>query len=309
MTSSTTEQTLNNGTFCNLQVSIWTASKKMPTGEVHLGDTDDTLFRVNKDLIAKQVLKPIRQQAQKANEILHNRALPFNIRGVYYIPTANIQSALDSIEGYKARFWEKVNEFCNQYEVYREEARLRLNGHFKESDYPEPDKIRDKFGWEMQMMQFAAPSRLQFVSPEMYQRAMVDFHARIEEFRENSVGLLREKFRELVQHMQERLTPGADGQRKIFRDSMVSNLREFIADFQSLNITNDTDLGEQVRRVGQLMEGVEPQQLRDSTAFPTLISNVLVRVRERVDQMIVNAPKRRVRYQHQESAQDQGVAA
>ena len=38
--NSSVEQTLNNGTFCNLQVSIWTASKKVPTGEVSLGATD-----------------------------------------------------------------------------------------------------------------------------------------------------------------------------------------------------------------------------------------------------------------------------
>ena len=305
MTSSTTERTLNNGTFCNLQVSIWTASKKVPTGEVHLGETDDTLFRVNKDLISKQVLKPIRQQAQKANEILHNRALPFNIRGVYYIPTSNIQSALEAIESYKTKFWEQVDAFCARYEEYREEARLRLNGHFRETDYPQSSKIRDKFGWEMQMMQFSAPSRLQFVSRDMYNRAMIDFHSRIDEFRNSSMALLREKFRELVEHMQERLTLGEDGQRKIFRNSLVTNLREFISDFHSLNITNDTELEEQVNRVGALMNGVEPQQLRDGTALPQMVSMVLNGVKEQVNTMIVDAPRRRVRFQ----PQDQEVAA
>lgn len=155
------------------------------------------------------------------------------------------------------------------------------------------------------MMQFSAPSRLQFVSREMYERAMLDFHSQIDEFRENSVSILREKFRELVEHVQERLTPGEDGQRKIFRNSLVTNLREFVSDFQALNITNDTELAEQVHRVGLLMEGVEPQQLRDCTALPRQITGILGRVREQVDQMIVNAPRRRVRYQ----AQDQEVAA
>ena len=295
--NSSVEQTLNNGTFCNLQVSIWTASKKVPTGEVSLGATDESLFRVNKDLIEKSVLKPIRQQAQKAAEILHSKALPFNIRGIYYVPTQNIAKVLETIEDLKTQFWQQVDEFCAQYDLYREEARLRLNGHFHETDYPSTDKIRDKFNWNLQMMQFSAPSRLQFVNREMYEQATANFHADIEAFRENSVLLLREKFKALVDHMMERLTPDADGQRKIFRNSMVENLRQFIGDFQNLNISNDTELAEEINKVNLLMEGVQPEELRSSTALPQYLGQILERVKTNVDQMIETAPKRRVRYE------------
>jgi hypothetical protein len=304
--SGSTEETLNNGTFCNLRVSIWTASKKVPTGEVELGETDEALFRVNKDLIEKSVLKPIRQQAQKAAEILHNRALPFNIRGVYYIPTKNISTVMESIAGYQSTFYDKVEEFCSHYHAHREEAHLRLNGHFVETDYPSADKIRDKFKWELQLMQFSAPSRLQFVSKEMYDQAMMNFHADIETFRENSIGLLREKFKGLVDHIVERLTPDEDGQRKIFRNSMVDNLKSFVQDFQHLNITNDTELAEEINKVNLLMEGVQPQELRSSGALPQQLSSILSQVQENVDQMIISAPKRRVRY---EASSDNGVAA
>jgi hypothetical protein len=292
---SSIEQTLNNGTFCSLQVSIWTASKKVPTGEVQLGETDEALFRVNKDLIEKSVLKPIRQQAQKASEVLHQRALPFNIRGVYYIPTANIAKVMEDIERYHEQFWARVNDFCLEYEGHREEARLRLNGHFRESDYPSTDKIRSKFNWNLQMMQFSAPSRLQFVSKEMYQQAMDGFHEEIDQFRENSVLLLREKFKGLVDHILERLTPEESGQRKIFRNSMVEGLRSFIQDFSSLNITNDTQLAEEINKVGLLIEGVSSQDLRDSELLPQRVTSMLGQVQASVDQMIQVAPRRRVR--------------
>ena len=305
--SGSTEQTLNNGTFCNLRVSIWTASKKVPTGEVQLGETDEALFRVNKDLIEKSVLKPIRQQAQKAAEILHNRALPFNIRGIYYIPTKNISTVMETIAGYQSIFYEKVEDFCSHYHAHREEARLRLNGHFRESDYPSADKIRGKFKWELQLMQFSAPSRLQFVSQDMYEQAIANFHADIEDFRQNSVSLLREKFKGLVDHIIERLTPDEDGQRKIFRNSMVENLKEFVHDFQHLNITNDTELAEEINKVNLLMEGIEPSQLRSGQALPQQITSVLGRVQASVDGMIERAPKRRVRYEVS-NAQD-GAAA
>jgi hypothetical protein len=109
-----------------------------------------------------------------------------------------------------------------------------------------------------------------------------------------------------VDHIVERLTPDEDGQRKIFRNSMVDNLKSFVQDFQHLNITNDTELAEEINKVNLLMEGVQPQELRSSGALPQQLSSILSQVQENVDQMIISAPKRRVRY---EASSDNGVAA
>jgi hypothetical protein len=104
---------LNSGTFCNLQVSIWTASKKVGTSSIDLGETDQTLFRISKDLVERSTLKPIRQASAQANEILHNRALPFNIRGVYYIPNSLIVEVTDQIRQWESEFWQQVRQFCS----------------------------------------------------------------------------------------------------------------------------------------------------------------------------------------------------
>ena len=289
-------QTLNNGTFCNLQVSIWTASKKVATGTVNLGETDETLFRVNKDLIERSALKPLRQVSQKASDILQNRALPFNIRGVYYIPNGLITSVIESIREYEFSFTSRVEEFCERYSQYRDQARLRLNSHFRDSDYPSTDKIRQKFKWNLQMMAFSAPDSLQSVSSEMYEEANRRFHQEIEDFKDNSVTLLRHKFSELVSHIVERLTPDEDGNKKIFRNSMVGNLKDFLNDFEALNLTNDHELAEQVSRTRNLVEGISPEDLRVSTRLSQMITQNIAQVQETVANLIENAPKRRIRY-------------
>ncbi|MBF0243889.1 MAG: hypothetical protein HQL31_01280 [Planctomycetes bacterium] len=295
--TSNVQNALNSGTFCNLQISIWTASKKVPTNSVQLGETDETLFRVNKDLVERSALKPIRQASQSAGEILHHRALPFNIRGVYYIPNSLITDVVRSIRDSERVFWEQVNSFCSNYSHYLEQARARLNGHFVEAEYPPADKIRQKFAWNLQMMAFTAPDSLIAVSPEMYQEANRRFHQEIEEFTENSVALLRHKFSEMVGHVVERLTPDENGNRKIFRDTLIGNLREFLDDFHSLNLTNDAGLAEQVNRARTLIEGISPEDLRISTGLSAMISQSMGKVQEAVTGMIENAPKRRIRYQ------------
>lgn len=295
------EDTLNKGTFCNLQISIWTASRKVPTGTVTIGEgADESLFRVNKDLIEKSVLRPIRQQAQCANEYLHNRALPFNIRGIYYLPNSSIHDALEKIKSFEETFNYKVEEFCTQYVQYRDEARIRLNGHFREQEYPSVRDIRDKFGWNLQIMQFSAPSQLQLVSSEMYREAKLKFDQEIEEFRFNSMALLRSRFSELVEHVCDRLTPDADGNRKIFRNSTVDNLKEFIEGFSHLNITDDSSLAEEVNKVSMLIDGMDPEMLRSNEVMIQRVSSVMIRVKETVSGLVENAPKRKIRYQKRE---------
>ena len=294
---STNNQTLNNGTFCNLQVSIWTASKKVGTTSVDLGETDQSLFRISKDLVERSTLKPIRQASSKAAEVLHNRALPFNIRGVYYIPNSLILEVTDQIRDWETKFWQQVDQFCESYQTYREEARLRLNGHFREEDYPSLEKIRQKFAWNLQMMAFSAPESLQTESPEMYREANRRFQQEIDQFKESSVALLRSKFSELVSHIVERLTPDEEGNRKIFRNSMIGNLQDFLNDFEALNLTNDQDLSEQVNRVRGMVEGIGPDDLRLSSGLSQMISQSMGHVQEAMSNLIENAPKRRIRYQ------------
>lgn len=295
------EQTLNNGTFCSLSISIWQASKKVAKGMVEIGhDADENLFRVQKDLIERDHLKPIRQAAQKAGEVLHGKSLPFQVRGIYYVPNRLVLEAVEQIRGFERDFRNQVDEFCRNYPRYREEARARLNGHFQAHDYPED--VREKFDWNLSMMAFSAPNQLQAVSPEMYQEAMGRFHQDIEEFRQNSVALLRERFAGLVSHVVERLTPEPNGTRKIFKNTLVGNLRDFLKDFEGLNFTSDQELQAQVERVRGLMNGVEPALLRDSSAMAGRIAASMSEVQKQVTAMIENAPVRRIRFKREEAA-------
>lgn len=159
------------------------------------------------------------------------------------------------------------------------------------------EKIRQKFNWNLQMMVFCAPESLQAVSPEIYREANRRFQQDIEQFKENSVALLRAKFSDLVSHMVERLTPDEDGNRKIFRNSMIGNLQDFLNDFEALNLTNDHDLAEQVSRVKGMVEGIGPDDLRLSSGLSQMISQSMGHVQEAVGNLIGNAPKRRIRYQ------------
>jgi hypothetical protein len=77
---------------------------------------------------------------------------------------------------------------------------------------------------------------------------------------------LRQGLYELVGRMVDRLT-GDNGRPRVFWDSLVSNLDNFLQVFDARNLSNDEDLAALVERCRELMTGVEPKNLRRDAAL------------------------------------------
>lgn len=289
-------QDLPGGVFVSLSLSIWTASKKLDPMAVQVGDADRRAFRTQKDLVRREELKTIRRCATEATQLLRYRALPFDLRGVYFIPSGLIESVTDRLSSLETEFFMSARSFASRYDQMRADAITRLGEHFNPDDYPVD--ILSRFDWRLKLFNFSGPNTsLQAVSPQLYRQAQNAFNQDIQEFRANASALLRERFSEAVSHLVERLTPAPDGTRKIFRDSAVGNLREFLADFEALNIANDSELRAQVERTRSLLSGVSPEHLRGADFLATQVRNQLATVQESVSGMLENVPKRRIRFQ------------
>jgi hypothetical protein len=63
--------------------------------------------------------------------------------------------------------------------------------------------------------------------------------------------------------MSERLDYADHEQKKVFRNSLVSNVLEIIDMMETMNITNDPNMQLQCRRLKLAMQGVSPEALRE----------------------------------------------
>ena len=98
----------------------------------------------------------------------------------------------------------------------------------------------------------------------------------------------------LVEHLSERLSGGATGKPKVFRDSAVDNLTEFFARFQNLNIRSNEQLEQLVGQAQQVIRGVAPQELRDSQQLRQQVTDGLTRVQSMLDGLLVDRPRRNI---------------
>ncbi len=98
----------------------------------------------------------------------------------------------------------------------------------------------------------------------------------------------------LVSHLTERLSGNEDGKPKIFRDSAVENLTEFFERFRTLNVRSNEQLDEMVDQCQQIVRGIEPQALRDSSVTRNTVATELAQVQQVLDDLLVDRPRRNI---------------
>jgi hypothetical protein len=97
-----------------------------------------------------------------------------------------------------------------------------------------------------------------------------------------------------VSHLTERLAGGEGGQRRIFRDSAVTNLTDFFQRFRQLTVRSNPELDQLVEEAQRLVQGVGPQELRDDAALRAQVAAEMAQVQSRLEGLVVERPRRQL---------------
>jgi len=103
-----------------------------------------------------------------------------------------------------------------------------------------------------------------------------------------------EELSQLVSHLTDRLGGHEDGRPKTFRDTAVGNLRDFFERFRSLNVRSNDQLDALVSECHQIVDGVQPQELRDIEGIRQQVATQLSSVQSVLDGLLVDRPRRRI---------------
>src|SRR5581483_5013295 len=102
------------------------------------------------------------------------------------------------------------------------------------------------------------------------------------------------QFAELVSHLAERLQPGPDGQKKVFKDSAVKNLAEFFERFEKLKVQDGDALDQAVQQAKELLGGWSAKDLRGAPALKEDIAQGLAAIEQQLAPLVVKAPRRKL---------------
>jgi hypothetical protein len=74
----------------------------------------------------------------------------------------------------------------------------------------------------------------------------------------------------------------------------VDNFGEFFDRFRRINVRSNEQLDELVAQARRVISGVQPQQLRDSTALPQQVATQMAAVQASLDGLMVDRPRRSI---------------
>lgn len=266
-----------------------------------------TRLRANKKLIVCNELEAIESFLSKFRSSLLQRYCnpSFIDDGLYAVLNVSRDESQPSpllrmIEDIKAARERLENElipaFKAIYPAKVDEARKLWNGNFQEKHYPKVEDIGKYFAIRYRVVQLDVPEGL---PPEIRAEEEKKLRDEFEKARVQIVEALWTEFQTLVNHVVDRLTPGADGKRKVFQEGTIENIRGFIEAFGNRNAFNDARLANAVERAKQILDNLGgkggesvAQRLRDFEAVRNKTAEAFGALKTEVDKGITELPGR-----------------
>jgi hypothetical protein len=223
--------------------------------------TAEDAGRYNKKLLPADApsYKAAVTAAGKARNTHYEMTLAWADDGARILPAAQYFKYQETMRGLQVEFDQLVTDFVVAYPDLREQARLTLNGLYKDSDYPQD--IRSKFSFRFRFLPIATADDFRVaLSDEDTEAIRRQIVTDTEDALSVAMGDLWKRLYDAVAHVTERLgDPDA-----IFRDSLIGNLRDVCKAVPALNLTGDPQLETLRLRVESKLAGFDPEAIRNS---------------------------------------------
>lgn len=305
-TSTTTEQATHRpadrvrATMCATRVSfVWFGTRKSLTPQQR-AQAAESFSAASDFLSAGKKLLDTRHPQFKAVTSIRSQAraywasisLPFPETGIRLVRQDTLEAFQSQMADFKQQLDDAVDQLDDEYATLKAAAEQQLGSLFNAADYPASLIGLFDVAWDFPSVE--PPDYLRQLNPELYEQECRRVQSRFEQAVELAEQAFTEEFSRLVSHLSDRLSGQEDGRPKIFRDSAIGNLREFFERFRSLNVRSNQELDDLVAQCGQIVEGAEPQQLRNSSTLRQHVATQLSSVQSVLDGLLVDRPRRRI---------------
>ena len=240
------ERLRRSRTGCKLSISRWGTKKTL--SKTQKDSAASSFGAQGKRLSAsKAIVNGDNEYVAAVTKILSRlakewkeRTDPWLDEGVRLLQTSQVNLFNDYILTVRPELQTAVAELQSHLADVKDEARSELGDLFNEEDYPV--SVVDKYSFAIDYPSLEPPAWLQGVNPDVYKEQCERVSRRFDEAAALGEAVFVETFADLVSHLSEKLQPGEEGTRKIFRGESVENIHNFIQRFKSLYVGTNAEL-------------------------------------------------------------------
>jgi hypothetical protein len=258
----TTDHLTERALLVGLNIREWGARRRDRDVTDHVArehGADPKAGCYTKALVPKRFLAKIASVRTEARNLHHQLTLPWGDDGYRILPVELHLKYMDNFRVLRSRFEQAVSEFLGAYEEAKAAARESLGSLFREDDYPSSSRLRRAFDFEVKPQPLPTGHDWRIDLPEdTVDRIREELAGRLEDAHRQGLSELHRRLAGVVSRMAETLAQPD----KIFRDSLVGNVRQLCNLLPALNLAQDTGLDSLNREIEIRLATLEPEVLR-----------------------------------------------
>lgn len=251
-----------------LSISCWTARKldRKVSNQVDADSGAKTRAgNYQKNLLAgTHKLDNIVKFAANARAWHQVNTLPWSDNGLRLLPMDNFLAYKERVGVIEEEFDGLVEDFLTDYPNLVSAAAFQLGSLFDRNEYPDVNDIADKFkfSYVFSPVPVAGDFRID-INEQAKAELEEQFKQNFDERLQNAMRSAWARLHECLTHVSERLEDNESGDRKLFRDSLVTNAQELVEMLKVLNVTKDPELERARHQLAQTFTGLDAKDLRE----------------------------------------------
>ena len=268
LTSLSTPSISSSATLVELGISKWTGRKldKRASADVASANyASDGVANVHKKLLGNCAeLKAIDTLVSDARNTHYSMTMPWSDSGLRLLTTKAYFKYHETMTEIQSNFDDCVSTFLQAYDWEITQAQAKLGDLFNRDDYPTTDSLSRKFGFRLSYMPLpdAGDFRL-----DINTEAQTEMKSHYETYYTTQLNtamndIWQRAFKSLSR-MSERLDYASHEDKKLFRDTLVTNVLDIVDLLSVCNITNNIQMEAMRMKLEDTLQGVTPDALRE----------------------------------------------
>ena len=248
-----------------LNISVWTGRKydKGVSAEIDVQKHATTRAgNYHKKLFADEPLfDAIGKYAGNARTYHYFGTMPWSDSGLRLLTTAMYFDYHKKITGMAQEFDMLVDNFLVEYDNMVARAQGKLGSLFNQEDYPSKDEVQAKFKFAVKYCPVPDVGDWRVDVGNEAQQQLKESYA--EYYKQNLEDAMREPWQRTHDALKSMSDKLAGDKKQIFRDTLVTNVKDMCDLLEKFNITGDAKMRQARMKIEDALLGVTPDALRE----------------------------------------------
>ena len=254
--------------LCELSISTWTGRKKDRKASEDV-TTDNRaasgVASVHKKLLADcQELVAVQKFTANSRNIHYAMTMPWSDTGLRLLPTAQYFKYHQTMTDIQNEYDRLVDLFLSGYEWEITQASAKLGDLFHRDEYPSVDSLRNKFGFRLSYIPLpdAGDFRID-IGNEATEQVKEHYQSYYSTQLNNAMNDVWQRTHKALSAMSERLDYSDNDDKKIFRDTLVTNVLDMVELLNVCNVNGDSQMTAARMKLEDAFRGVNADALRE----------------------------------------------